>query len=82
MTIYSKFSASITELKKSLSQLIEEAGSEPIAILNHNRPSAYLIPSHTFEKMMEIIEDQILAKEVERRLEDGESPVKVSLDEL
>jgi antitoxin StbD len=34
-------SASISELKKNPSVLIDQAESEPIAILNHNRPTAF-----------------------------------------
>ena len=78
--ILSKYTASISELKKSPSSVIEEAGGEAVAILNHNKPSAYLVPSELYEKMMEIIDDYYLAQEVEARLNDGEEPVKVDID--
>lgn len=45
-------SVSITELKRSPSAVIEEAGSEPVAVLNHNRPAAYLLPPHVYEAML------------------------------
>ena len=80
--ILSKYTASISELKKSPSSIIEEAGGEAVAILNHNKPSAYLVPSELYEKMMEIIDDYYLAQEVEARLNDGEEPVKVDIDAL
>ncbi len=80
--ILAKYTASISELKKSPSTVIEEAGNEAVAILNHNKPSAYLVPSALYEQMMEIIDDYELAKEVRERLGDGEESVKVSLDEL
>ena len=80
--ILSKYTASISELKKSPSSVIEEAGGEAVAILNHNKPSAYLVPSELYEKMMEIIDDYYLAQEVEARLNDGEEPVKVDIDAL
>lgn len=41
----SKSSASISELKHNPSQLIEAANGETIAILNHNKPTAYLVPA-------------------------------------
>ena len=81
-TILSNYSASITELKRSPTKLLEEAGNEVIAILNHNVPSAYLVPSAYYEKIMNIVDDYYLAQEVEERLNDGESSVRVSLDEL
>ncbi len=80
--ILANYTASITELKKSPSQLIEEAGNEAIAILNHNVPSAYLVPSIVYEKMIDIIDDYYLAKEVEERLDDNVKPIKVDIDDL
>ena len=81
--ILSNYSASISELKKSPSTLIADAGGEAVAILNHNKPSAYLVPSALYEKMMDIIDDYYLAQEVKERLEYNEDEsIKVELDEL
>lgn len=80
--ILANYSASITELKKSPTQLLNEADNEVIAILNHNIPSAYLVPSKLYEKMMDIIDDYHLSLEVEKALNDGEKSIKVSLDDL
>jgi len=46
-------SVSITELKRSPSAVLEQAGSEPVAVLNHNRPAAYLLSPHVYEAMLE-----------------------------
>ena len=46
-------SVSITELKRSPSAVLEQAGSEPVAVLNHNRPAAYLLPPHVYAAMLE-----------------------------
>lgn len=81
-TILANYTASITELKKSPTELLKNAGDEAIAILNHNSPSAYLIPSKTYEKLMEIVEEYQLSKIVEERLNDSEKPIKVDIDEL
>jgi len=80
--ILASYSASITELKKSPTQLLNQAGDEVIAILNHNIPSAYLVPSKLYEKMIDIIDDYYLSLEVEKALNDGEKPIKVNLDDL
>ena len=45
-------SVSITELKRSPSAVLEKAGSEPVAVLNHNRPAAYLLSPHVYEAML------------------------------
>lgn len=80
--ILSNYTASITELKKSPTQLLKQAGDEAVAILNHNVASAYLVPSSLYEKMMDIIDDYYLAKEVEERLKDRDKPVSVNIDDL
>lgn len=46
-------SVSMTELKRSPSAVLQQAGSEPIAILNHNRPAAYLVPPEVYSAMLE-----------------------------
>ena len=80
--ILSNYTASITELKKSPTQLLKDAGDEAVAILNHNVASAYLVPSHLYEKMINIIDDYYLEREVHDRLNDKEKPIRVKLDEL
>lgn len=80
--ILSTYSASISELKKNPSRLIEQADGAAVAILNHNKPTAYLVPSETYEWMSSLIEDQELREIIEQR--EGEKPLakEVSLDEL
>lgn len=81
--ILANYTASITELKKSPTQLLKDAGDEAIAILNQNVASAYLVPASLYEKMMEVMDDYYLSKELEERLKDNEKPVRVvELDEL
>ena len=46
-------SVSITELKRSPSAVLEQAGAEPVAVLNHNRPAAYLLSPAVYEAMLQ-----------------------------
>lgn len=78
--IYARASISISDLKKNPTRVINEAEGAPVAILNHNKPSAYLIPAEAFEALMERFEDYNLAQLVKER--EQEPTVKVSLDEL
>jgi len=75
-------SASISELKKNPSALIEKSEGEPVAILNHNRPTAYLIPAETYEALLEKIEDYQLGIIVKERQHEKNSAVEITLDEL
>ena len=69
-------SASISELKKNPSALIEQSDGEPIAILNHNRPTAYLIPAETYEAILEKLEDYQLGLIVKERQNEKISVLK------
>ena len=81
--ILANYTASITELKKSPTQILEKAGSEAVAILNHNVASAYLVPSALYEKMMDVIDDYYLAQEVEEALNYKEEElIEVNIDDL
>jgi antitoxin StbD len=80
--ILSNYTASISELKKSPTKILKEAGNESVAILNHNIASAYLVPSKVYEKLMDIVEDYHLSKIVQERLDDKEEPIRVNIDDI
>jgi antitoxin StbD len=81
-TILSKFSASISELKKNPSALLNKSEGSPIAILNHNTPAAYLIPAKTYERLLNKIEDIELAQIVKDRLSEKEHAIEIDINEL
>jgi len=80
--VLAKCSASISELKRNPSALIEQSEGEPIAILNHNSPTAYLIPAATYEELMERLEDYQLGMIVQERQSEKLRALTVTLDEL
>jgi antitoxin StbD len=75
-------SASISELKRNPSALIDQADGEPVAILNHNKPTAYLIPAETYEALLNSIEDYQLGIIVRERQNEKISAIEVDIDEL
>ena len=81
-TVLANCSASISELKKNPSALIDQSEGEPIAILNHNRPTAYLVPAETYEMLMERIEDYQLGLIVQERQNEKIKAVEVDIDEI
>ena len=42
-TIYARNTVSMTDLRRNPSEVIEVANLAPVAVLNHNKPAAYLI---------------------------------------
>ncbi len=79
-TIYSNKTVSVTELKRNSAEIIQQADDSPVAILNHNRPEAYLLPAAHYERLLAYLEDLEDAKVVQERI--GGPFVEVALDEL
>lgn len=79
-TILADASISITELKRNPSAVIDAADGESVAVLVHNKPSAYLVPAATYQRMLERLEDLELANLVRARAK--ERRIKVKLDDL
>jgi antitoxin StbD len=73
-------SISISDLKKNPSAVIAAAEGFPIAVLNRNTPSAYLVPAKAWEELMDRLEDIELAELVRARAD--EKPIPVRLEEL
>lgn len=78
--LYANTSVSISELKKNPSAIIKRAEGFPVAVLNHNRPVAYLVPVAAFEAMMEQLDNQALMRLIKER--QAEATVKVLLGDL
>ena len=71
---------SISDLKKNPSAAIAAAEGFPLAILNRNKPAAYLVPAKAWEAIMERLEDAELAEIVRARA--GQKRIRVKLEDL
>jgi len=80
--LLAELSVSITDLKKNPSAIIAQSDGQPVVILNHNRPAAYLLPASTFEYLMERLEDLELSMVIREREKEKPEAISVSLHEL
>ena len=78
--IYATQTVSVTELKRNYSAIVNKADGNPVAILNHNKPEAYLLPAQYYEQLLETLEDLEDAKLAQER--SGEPFVEVDINEL
>lgn len=79
-TIYATKTISVTELKRNFSTVLSQAGDDPVAVLNHNKPEAYLLSAAHYERLLERLEDLEDARLVQER---AAGPfVEVNIDEL
>jgi len=78
--VEAQVAVSVSELKKSPSGVLDQAHGEAVAVLNHNRVMAYMVPAEIYEAMIERLDDLDLVRIAKERAD--EMPVRVNLDEL
>ena len=71
---------SISELKKNPSAAIAASDGFALAIMNRNRPAAYLVPAPLWEEILDRLDDIELTKIVRERA--NEKPIPVNLADL
>lgn len=79
-SILASQSVGISELKVNPNAVIEGAHGHPVAVLNRNKPVAYLVPAEAWEVILDKLDDLKLAETIKAR--DGQPTVKVNVDEL
>ena len=79
-TVLTQLAVSVTDLKRNYAGILKEADDAPIAVLNHNRPEAYLLPAAHYERLLAHLED---LEDAQLAHERADGPfVEVGLDDL
>jgi antitoxin StbD len=63
---FANVTVSVTELKRHNDDILKKADDGPVAVLNHNRPEAYLVPAAHYERLLNYLadlEDALIVKE-------------------
>ncbi len=71
---------SISDLKKNPMAAIAAADGFPLAILNRNKPAAYLVPAKAWEAIMEQLDDVELVRIARERWD--QPSIRVDIDDL
>ena len=61
-TIFAAFTVSMSEFKKNPASVLRQAGSRPVAVLNHNKAAFYMVEPRLFEAML----DELAVREADR----------------
>ena len=78
--IYAENTISITDLRRNPSRILEDAGNLPVAVLNHNKPAAYLLSAKAYEALLDQLDDAELVKIAKQR--QGGKRIKVKIEDL
>ena len=72
----------ISGLKKNPAAVIAAAQGQQVAILNRNKPVAYMISPEVWDYLCELVSDQKLVEMAQEALDRDEEGIPVSLGEL
>lgn len=72
----------ISELKKNPAAVIAAAKEQQVAILNRNKPVAYVISPAVWEHICDVFEDLKDGREAMQRLAEDDEEIEVTLEEL
>ncbi len=67
-TVLANVTVSVTELKRNFANILREVENTPVAVLNHNRPEAYLLSADYYEQLMSHLEDLEDSKLIRERI--------------
>jgi len=75
-------SVGISELQADLTAVLDASYNQPVAILNGDKPVAYMLTAGAGEKIHNILADVELRQIAELRLADGKPSIKVEIHDL
>lgn len=78
--VEANIAVSVSDLRKSPSAVMDEANGEAVAVLNHNRIMAYMVPASVYEDMLEKLDDIRLTEIIRKRAD--EKGISVDIDAL
>ncbi len=80
--IFADVTISMSEFKKNPAAVLRDAGSRPVAVLNHNKAAFYMVEPALFEAMLEELSDQELNRKVLARMSERAHAIEVDIDEI
>jgi antitoxin StbD len=78
--LLANLTVSMSEFKKNPSKTIRDAGSKPVAVLNHNKASFYIIEPQLYETLLEDLYDVRMKSLIEERRLRRNDAVIVDMD--
>lgn len=79
-TILADMTISMSEFKKNPASVLRQAGSKPVAVLNHNKAAFYMLEPRLFEALMDELADQQLHRLVLSRMVELSQAIEVDID--
>ena len=65
--VETQMAVSVSDLKKNPTAIMAQADGQAVAVLNHNRVMAYMVPADAYEAMIERLDDLALVEIAQAR---------------
>ena len=76
------YSVAISELRKAPMKVIEAAGDEAVAVLNHNAPVAYVLSPKMMGDLLDLVADKLVEQRALNRMATKSKAKSISLADL
>ena len=76
------YSVAISELRKAPMKVIEAAGDEAVAVLNHNAPVAYVVSPKMMGDLLDLVADKLAEQRALERMPALKRAKPISLADL
>jgi antitoxin StbD len=81
-TVLSQRSIGISELREAPAKAFDDAGDQPVVVLNHNKPAGYILSPRLMTAFLDAMADRAVAAKAAPRLKTLSKARRISLDDL
>ena len=79
-TLHADLTISMSDFKKNPAKVLREAGTRPVAVLNHNKPAFYMVDPVLFEALLDKVADVQLIELLRERIANVERNGYIEVD--
>lgn len=81
-TLFTDLTISMSDFKKNPAKVLRDAGTQPVAVLSHNKPAFYMVEPKMFEALLEDLADAQMIPLLKTRLAQRAEAIEVNIDEI
>ena len=78
--LLTELTISMSDFKKNPAKVLREAGTQPVAVLSHNKAAFYVVEPQLFEALMEEMADAQIIPLLKARLAQRAKAIEVDID--
>jgi len=80
--LFTDLTISMSDFKKNPAKVLRDAGTQPVAVLNHNKPAFYMVEPAMFEALIEDLTDAQMIPLLKNRLAQRAKAIEVDIEEI